>query len=108
MDTVALPNRIDTKFVMPAGQLLHALAALRQDYWCSRSTLRYRTDPISIREMTYLFIIAALPVMNSTGASSAIWLQLIAANLAVLVILLFLEKEWGFHYSLQADRVREN
>ncbi len=31
------------------------------------SVLRYRTDPMPIREMTYLFIILALPVMNSTG-----------------------------------------
>lgn len=30
------------------------------------SVLRYRTDPMPIREMTYLFIILALPVMNST------------------------------------------
>ena len=29
------------------------------------SVLRYRTDPIPIREMTYLFVIIALPVMNS-------------------------------------------
>jgi len=32
MDAVALLNRIDTKFVMTTGQLLNALAALRQDY----------------------------------------------------------------------------
>ena len=62
------------------------------------SILRYRTDPIPIREMTYLFIIAALPVMNSAGVSGTIWLQLIIANLSVLTIMFILEKEWGFHY----------
>jgi len=60
--------------------------------------LRYRTDPIPIREMTYLFVIAALPVMNSAGISGGIWTELIVANLAVLAILYVLEKEWGFHY----------
>ncbi len=60
--------------------------------------LRYRTDPIPIREMTYLFIIVALPVMNSAGANGDIWPQLIAANLAILVIMLVLEKGWGFRY----------
>jgi hypothetical protein len=60
--------------------------------------LRYRTDPIPIREMTYLFVIAALPVMNSAGVSGGIWLELAFANLAVLVILFVLEREWGFHY----------
>ncbi|HNB52735.1 MAG TPA: DUF4956 domain-containing protein, partial [Anaerolineales bacterium] len=29
------------------------------------SVLRYRTEEISIREMTYLFTVIALPVMNS-------------------------------------------
>lgn len=62
------------------------------------SILRYRTDPIPIREMTYLFIIAALPVMNSAGASGTIWPQLIAANLAIMAIMWILEREWGFHY----------
>jgi hypothetical protein len=62
------------------------------------SILRYRTDPIPIREMTYLFIIAALPVMNSAGSDGAIWPQLVAANAAILAIMLVLEKEWGFHY----------
>jgi hypothetical protein len=62
------------------------------------SILRYRTDPIPIREMTYLFIIAALPVMNSAGVDSEIWPQLVTANLAIMVIMYILEREWGFHY----------
>jgi len=62
------------------------------------SILRYRTDPIPIREMTYLFIIAALPVMNSAGSNSEVWWQLVASNGIILVILWVLEKEWGFHY----------
>ncbi len=36
------------------------------------SILRYRTDPIPIREMTYLFIIAALPLINSIGPEQVI------------------------------------
>jgi hypothetical protein len=60
--------------------------------------LRYRTDPIPVREMTYLFVIVALPVMNSTGTSTGLWPQLIAANIAILTIMFVLEKEWGFHF----------
>ncbi len=62
------------------------------------SILRYRTDPIPIREMTYLFIITALPVMNSAASDGEIWPHLIIANLAILAIMFILEKEWGFHY----------
>ena len=62
------------------------------------SILRYRTDPMPVREMTYLFIIVALPVMNSASLDGDLWPQLVLANGAVMLILLILEKEWGFHY----------
>src|SRR3972149_735779 len=52
------------------------------------SILRYRTETIPIREMTYLFVISALPVMNSAGIKSDIWLPLIVANVAILSIML--------------------
>jgi hypothetical protein len=71
------------------------------------SILRYRTDPIPIREMTYLFIIAALPIMNSAGQTGTIWPQLLAANLAILLIMLVLEREWGFHYEASKRIVYE-
>ena len=71
------------------------------------SILRYRTDPIPIREMTYMFIIAALPVMNSAGSDSAIWPQLILANLAIMAIMYVLEKEWGFRYETSKRIVYE-
>lgn len=71
------------------------------------SILRYRTDPIPIREMTYLFITAALPVMNSAGTSGDIWPQLIAADAAILIIMWVLEKEWGFRYELSKRIVYE-
>ncbi len=62
------------------------------------SILRYRTDPMPVREMTYLFIITALPMMNSVGVEGTLWPQLLLANGAVMLILLVLEKGWGFHY----------
>jgi hypothetical protein len=60
--------------------------------------LRYRTDPLPVREMTYLFIVVALPVMNSVSSDSTLWSQLITANIATLVIMFVLEREWGFRY----------
>ena len=62
------------------------------------SILRYRTDPIPVREMTYLFVIAAIPVMNTAALAGEVWPQIIAANLATIMILLVLEKGWGFRY----------
>lgn len=62
------------------------------------SVLRYRTSAMSTREMTYLFIVIALPVMNSTLMSEREWLALLGSSLAVLTVLFLLEHEWGFHY----------
>jgi len=62
------------------------------------SVLRYRTNPIPIREMTYLFIIAALPVMNATASTGDYWAKLLIANLSVICILFILENEWGFTF----------
>ena len=69
--------------------------------------LRYRTDPLPVREMTYLFIVVALPVMNSVSGDSSLWPQLLAANAAVLVIMFILEKGWGFRYETSKQVVYE-
>lgn len=61
------------------------------------SVLRYRTSEISTREMTYLFILIALPVMNSVLMSESSWVMLLAANSATVVVLYILEQGWGFH-----------
>lgn len=72
------------------------------------SVLRYRTDTIPIREMTYLFIILALPVMNSSAMVASQWGELLLANTAVLIMLWVLEKEWGFQYEISKRIVYEN
>jgi hypothetical protein len=73
------------------------------------SLLRYRTSAVSTREMTYLFILIALPVMNSVLMTSGSWLTLIAANSTVVVVLYVLERGWGFHYEnsqfIKYDRI---
>ncbi|MDY0020271.1 MAG: DUF4956 domain-containing protein [Anaerolineae bacterium] len=65
------------------------------------SILRYRTDPIPIREMTYLFVMMALPVVNAVMVSQSNYLGLAIANGAIILALFIAEKEWGFHYTSQ-------
>jgi hypothetical protein len=72
------------------------------------SILRYRTNPIPIREMTYLFVIMALPVMNSVFFSQGIQIEIVLANLMVIAVLALLEKEWGFHYLVHKTILYEN
>jgi hypothetical protein len=62
------------------------------------SILRYRTETIPIREMTYLFIIIALPVLNALLFDGGDYAELTVANLATLGVLYVLERGWGFRY----------
>ena len=73
------------------------------------SVLRYRTSTMSTREMTYLFVVIALPVMNSLVMRENEWAVLLAVNAVVVAVLFVLEREWGFHYessqSIRYDRI---
>ena len=71
------------------------------------SILRYRTDAIPIREMTYLFTIVGLPVVNSVLIGNGRWVEAIVANGVIVAIMHFLEKEWGFHYEMSQRMVYE-
>jgi hypothetical protein len=62
------------------------------------SILRYRTETIPIREMTYLFIIIALPVLNALLLAGGSYAELAVADLATVGVLYTLERGWGFKY----------
>jgi hypothetical protein len=62
------------------------------------SVLRYRTNTMSTREMTYLFILIALPVLNSIMMTANNWPALISANVVIGLVLFALEREWGFKF----------
>ncbi len=68
------------------------------------SVLRYRTNPMPPREMTYLFILIGLPIINSGLLTSSGWDVLLMANGAIVGVLYVLEQGWGFHYE-QSQRI---
>lgn len=71
------------------------------------SVLRYRTDPIPIREMTYLFVTIALPVMNSILVSDNGFAQVLLANLLCVLVLFAVERGWGFKFVSRKNIVYE-
>ncbi len=71
------------------------------------SILRYRTDTIPIREMTYLFTLIALPVVNSILLTNAAYGEFAVVNLATISVLFVLEKGWGFRYEVRKTVVYE-
>ncbi|MGW8370348.1 MAG: DUF4956 domain-containing protein, partial [Gammaproteobacteria bacterium] len=56
------------------------------------SVLRYRTDEMPAREMTYLFVFIALAIMNSVLISNNDMAKMAASNLLVMAVLFVLEK----------------
>jgi hypothetical protein len=54
--------------------------------------IRYRTDTVPIKEMTYLFVIIAISVLNALANNNIGFLELIFANLLILGGLFLLEK----------------
>jgi hypothetical protein len=62
------------------------------------SVLRYRTDPIPVREMTYLFVLMSLPVIDAVLLSQSDYLALLIANGMTVLVLYIGEQEWGCHY----------
>jgi hypothetical protein len=59
--------------------------------------LRYRTDPIPVREMTYLFVSMALPVIDAVLLAQSAYLMMLFANGMTVLVLYIGEKGWVFH-----------
>lgn len=56
--------------------------------------LRYRTDTIPIKEMTYLFLLVGTAVINSLSDKTVSWAELFFANTAIVIITWYLERIW--------------
>ncbi len=56
--------------------------------------LRYRTNAIPIKEMTYLFILLGISVINALANKKISWAELIFTNAILVFIIYGLEKLW--------------
>jgi hypothetical protein len=56
--------------------------------------IRYRTTTIPIKEMTYLFIIIGLSVINALSNKKVSYAELLFTNMAVVAIIYCLERVW--------------
>jgi hypothetical protein len=56
--------------------------------------LRYRTDPIPIKEMTYLFIVITIGVINALSGAEVSYGELLFTNMALVGLTYFLETYW--------------
>jgi hypothetical protein len=56
--------------------------------------IRYRTDAIEIKEMTYLFLIIGISVVNALGANKLSMAELGTINFSVVILTYILEYVW--------------
>lgn len=70
--------------------------------------IRYRTDPIPIKEMTYLFIVIGLSVMNALVNKKISFAEMAFANAAIVAATYGLEHVWLLRHESQKTVVYEN
>ena len=57
--------------------------------------IRYRTDSIDVKEMTYLFVVIGLAVINSLSNKKTSYVELVFTNVAIFSACLFMERFLG-------------
>jgi len=56
------------------------------------SILRYRTEAVEVKEMTYLFVVITLGVINALTSDRLSYLELFSINIIIMVMTYWLEK----------------
>ena len=57
--------------------------------------LRYRTDQIKIREMTYLFVIIGLSLINGLSNKKMSYVEILTLNTTVSLFVFYLDRYWS-------------
>jgi hypothetical protein len=60
--------------------------------------IRYRTDTIPIKEMTYLFLVIGISVMNALSDKAISYSELLFANICFIVITSVIEYFWSYKH----------
>ena len=59
---------------------------------------RYRTDTVPIKEMTYLFMVVILAVINAVSTTDFSYIALLLTNVWIAALVWFMEKVWLVKY----------
>lgn len=70
--------------------------------------IRYRTRQIPIREMTYLFLVIGITVINSLANRKVSYAELLLTNIAILVVTHLLEKVFLLKHETKREIIYEN
>tara|TARA_Y100001934_G_C12237817_1_gene718739 strand:+ start:612 stop:1253 length:642 start_codon:yes stop_codon:yes gene_type:complete len=69
--------------------------------------IRYRTDPIPIKEMTYLFLVIGISVVNALANKKISYAELVFANLLIVFITYGMERLWLLKHESRKNIIYE-
>ena len=69
--------------------------------------IRYRTDAIAIKEMTYLFVVIGVSVMNSLANKKMSYSEILMANAIIVISISIIEKFWHLKHEITKEIVYE-
>ena len=72
------------------------------------SIIRYRTNQIEIKEMTYLFIVIGLSVINALASNKISMVELAIVNTFILILTYVMEYVWLLKHETRKSIVFEN
>ncbi len=69
--------------------------------------IRYRTDPIPIKEMTYLFLVIGISVVNALANKKISYAELVFANLLIVFVTFGMERLWLLKHETRKNIIYE-
>ncbi len=69
--------------------------------------IRYRTNPVPIKEMTYLFVIIGVSVINSLANQKMSYAEIVGANIIIVTTIYIIERVWFRESTLSKTIVYE-
>ena len=88
------------KFEMDLGMALGLFAIF--------GILRYRTDAISQKEVTYLFVVIGISVINSLANKKMSYAEILGFNTIIVLVLVLIERYWSLKQEESKSIIYEN
>ena len=57
--------------------------------------IRYRTDPLKVREMTYLFVVIGVSIINALSNKKMSYMEILLANTVITASIYYLDRYWS-------------
>lgn len=70
--------------------------------------LRYKTEPLKVREMTYLFVVIGLSLVNALSNKKMSYIEIIAANTTIVAMAYYLDLYWSRKKTYTKDILYES